>query len=148
MPRRLAVLLLVLLGLAVAPYPSSPASADCAAPQLSIDGEYSSRGDPIELQRGDEVTIEGRYFVDGCNDTGGGGAFGCSQDEPESTPPQQNVELQLLEKRSSATGISLGRADADGDGRATWTITVPSDAPTGSGVMRAGTSSELYVTVS
>lgn len=138
----------MLSGLAVAPYPSSPASAGCASPQLSVDGDLGSRQRPVELRRGDEVTVEGRYFHDGCDDTGGGDAFGCSTDQPEPEPPMQDVELVLLESKTASEGLPLAVTDADEDSKATWTFTVPDDAPVGRGILRAETSSELYVRVS
>jgi len=148
MRRGVVGLLLVLAGLAVAPYPSSPAAGGCVSPQLSIAGKLSSRQSPVELRRGDEVTVDGRFFHDGCDDTGGGDAFGCSTDEPEPEPPQQDVELVLLEKPADPEGVSLSVADADEEANATWTFTVPTDAPLGRGILRAGTSSDLYVLVS
>ena len=146
--RRVVGLLLVLSCVALAPYPSSPSAAGCAAPQLSVGGELSTRQRPVELRRGSEVTVDGRFFHDGCDDTGGGDAFGCSADEPEPEPPQTDVELVLLERSADVEGVSLSVADADEAARATWTFTVPADAPLGRGVLRAGTSDELYVLVS
>lgn len=139
----------MLSGLALAPYPSTPASAGCVAPQLSVAGDLGSRQRPVELRRGDEVTVDGKYFHDGCDDTGGGGdSLGCTTEEPEPEPPMQDVDLVLLEKRSGSEGLSLAVTDANEDSRATWTFTVPEDAPLGRGILRAETSGDLYVVVS
>ena len=134
-------------GLAVAPFPSSPAAASCVAPQLSVAGDLSSCQEPIELRRGDEVTVDGRYFHDGCDDSGGGDSFGCSSDEPELEPPLQDVELEFFEKAASTDGTVLGAADADDESRTSWTFVVPADAPLGRGVLRAAFSDVLFVVV-
>jgi len=140
-------LLLVLGGLAVAPFPSAPAAAGCVAPELSIAGDRSTRQQPIELRRGDEVTVDGRFFHTGCDDTGGGDSFGCTADEPEEEVPMDDIGLRLLEKPASTDGPVLGTADADDESRASWTFTVPLDAPTGRGVLRTASSDPLHVVV-
>lgn len=148
MTRRLALLLLVLVGLAVTPYPRSPAAAGCVAPELIIGGDPGSRQQPVELRRGQQVTVDGRYFHDGCDDTGGGDAFGCTTEDREPTPPMRDIELVLMERQSDASGIPLAVADADAGDEASWTFTVPADAPLGRGVLRTQTSGALFVRVS
>ena len=72
------VLMTALVGLAVVPLPTSPASAGCVAPWLSFDGDYPASDERVPLMRGEEVTVLGRAFRDGCNDTGSpSGGFGC-----------------------------------------------------------------------
>jgi hypothetical protein len=136
-----------LAAVVVAPYPSTPAVGDCSAPQLSVGGDLGSRKTPVVLHQGAEVSVDGRYFVDGCDDTGGGDVFGCSHDEPEPEPPLQDAELELLDSTRSEHGLVLGVADADDRGDISWTVTVPADAPLGRGVLRAAVSSDLYVVV-
>jgi hypothetical protein len=133
--------------LAVAPLPSTPAAAGCAGPQLSVGGDFGGRDSPVTLHRGEEVTVDGRYFVDGCDDTGGGDAFGCSEDEPEPEIPVEDARLELLESDASEDGLVLGEADADDAGRVSWTVNVPADAPLGRGVLRAAFSDGLHVVV-
>lgn len=135
------------MAVALAPFPSTPAVAGCAGPQLSVAGDLGSRRAPVELQRGDEVTVDGRHFVDGCDDTGGGDAFGCSTEEPEPEIPVHDARLELLESAGSTDGLVLGEADADDAGRVSWTVTVPVDAPLGRGVLRAAFSDDLHVVV-
>jgi hypothetical protein len=137
-------LLLVLGGLSAAPYASSPAAADCGGPQLSIDG--ASAYDPatsVPLRRGDEVTVEGRYFVQGCDDTGSTGSLGCSpDDEPD---PMSDIELRLV---GTGASVALGVEDANADGLASWTFTVPETAPLGAARLEAADYwEEFHVTV-
>ena len=133
--------------LVLAPLPSSPAAGSCAAPQLSVGGDFGGRDSPVTLHRGEELTVDGRYFVDGCDDTGGGDAFGCSEDEPEPAVPLEDAQLELLDSARSTSGLALGVADADDHGRIAWTVTVPADAPLGRGVLRVTRSGDLYVVV-
>ncbi len=70
---------------AIAFAPLGSASADCANPYLFVgDGE-----DRPVLTTDSPVTIEGRAFVDGCNDTGTSSALsGCSPSkDPEKEEP-------------------------------------------------------------
>ncbi len=138
---------MALVGLAVAPLPSGPAAAGCVAPELTIGGDHGSRQQPVELRRGQEVTVEGRFFHEGCDDTGGGDTLGCTTEQPEPTPPMEDVELVLLERQSDAAGLPLGVADANAHDEATWTFRVPADAPAGRGVLRTQTSGVLFVHV-
>ena len=135
----------MLLGLAVAPFPASPAAADCAGPQLTIDGEQAH--DPataISLRRGDQVTVDGRYFVQGCDDTGTSGGLGCSPDNE--AVPMHDIELRLVP--GSGTAVSLGMEDANEAGGTSWTFTVPDDAPLGAAQLEAVDYSEpFHVTV-
>lgn len=117
------------------------------APELSIAGDRSSRSQPIELRRGNEVTVDGRFLHEGCDDTGGGDAFGCTAEEPEPEIPLQDVELELLEKATSTDGTVLSTADADDESKASWTFTVPLDAPVGRALLRAAFSDPLHVVV-
>jgi hypothetical protein len=126
------VLLAALAGLAVVPYPSSPASASCVAPWLSFDGEYPAADARVPLVRGEEVTVVGRGFREGCNDTGSSsGVFGCSgEDMGEEETPLQDVELFLVQQRPTLLQVSVGVEDAGtaDEGRlgwVTWTFTVP-----------------------
>ncbi len=113
----------LLLGLAVAPFPQQPASADCGGPTILAEG--------LDLRRGEEVTVGGRSFVDGCRDMMTcSGVLGCSRCEYTDPPPapMRDVELRLEQGRRS---WSLGTADADDAGEATWVVNVPEDARRG-----------------
>jgi hypothetical protein len=136
-----------LTALALAPLPSTPAVAGCAARELSVAGDLGSRQSPVVLVRGEEVTVDGRRFIDGCDDTGGGDAFGCSTDEPEPEIPVEDARLELLESAAGEHGLVLGEADADHAGRVSWTVTIPVDAPLGRGVLVAAFSDGLHVVV-
>lgn len=113
----------LLLGLAVAPFPQQAASADCAGPTILTDG--------LDLRRGEEVTVGGRSMVDGCRDVMTcSGVLGCSRCEYADPPPAplRNVELRL---EQGGRSWSLGTADADDAGEATWVVVVPEEARRG-----------------
>jgi hypothetical protein len=116
MRHALLVLLAALLGLALAPYPDSPASASCVGPSF-VD-------DRIVLERGAEQSVEGQWFHDGCADTGSCSAVlgcqSCEYDDPES--PSQDVELRIAQRGRS---WALGTVDAADSGRVTWTFDLP-----------------------
>ena len=115
----------VLLGMAIAPFPHTPASASCAGPYL----EASQR---LVLDRGTTTTVEGRAFVDGCQDSMGCsevlGCSHCEYDEPTTTP-LQDVTLRL---RQGQRTWRVGSENADGDeGRVIWTFDVPAGVSPG-----------------
>ena len=116
----LPLLLAALTGLALAPYPQAPAIGSCAGPYLK-DAEH------LVLSRGVTTTVEGRSFVDGCQDSMscGVGCEGCEYDDP---PPTPMTDLQLRLRQHGQTW-KLDTADADTeDGRlgwAAWTFDLP-----------------------
>lgn len=121
-------LLLVLLGAAaLSPWPSPGASASCAGPSISVVG---SQVDPPELEPRTSIVVEGRGFVDGCDDNGTSDGGGCDNDEPrEGEAPLSDVELTI---RQGGHEWILGTADAgtaesDELGRVTWTFTLPTE---------------------
>lgn len=140
-----------LLGLSLAPYPSLSASASCAAPMLFIEGHQHDH-QPLDLHPGEEVTVSGRGFVDGCDDVGeGSSAFGCSG-EDASEKPLEDVELVALQGRSMPNRTSLATADAgsaDGDrlGWISWSFTVPASLEPGAAVLKTVGSEPLRVRI-
>jgi hypothetical protein len=145
-------LLTALLGLAVVPYPAAPATASCAAPWLSFDGDFPGRG-RVEVVRGEELTVQGRGFVEGCDDTGGGSAFGCSgEDVRELEKPLQDVELVVLQGQPTMEQTPLAVADAEGAvddhlGWITWTFIVPASLDPGPAIIKTEGSEPLRVRV-
>ncbi|WP_243056260.1 hypothetical protein [Nocardioides sp. SR21] len=113
--------------LVIAPFPEAPASASCAAPYL-MDAEGRV------LQRGATTTVEGRAFVNGCQDSMScsAGCHACEYDSPPETPIE-DVRLQLAQDGRT---WDLDVADAgternDQFGWVTWTFAVPADATPG-----------------
>ena len=124
MRRPSTLLLATLLGLALAPFPQSPASASCAGPHLDVE-------DGRMLSRSAAVTITGQWFVDGCQDTMScGTGLGCDSCEYDDPPPLPYDDV-ALELRQDGRSWELAVVDADKDGSATWTFTVPGDARRG-----------------
>lgn len=95
---------------------SDGVSASCAAPQLRLVG--AGRTEPPVVTAGSEVTLAGRYYVDGCNDTG------------QHTASQPlTVTLLLLRGDSVA---QLGKVQAHGElGTFRTTVRIPTDFPAG-----------------
>jgi len=113
----LLVLLATLLGLSLAPYPQTPAAASCAAPYVG-DGR-------IVLVHGGEQDVEGRGFVDGCQDSMGCSASpGCHSCEYADPAPQPSTDVELRLRQAHHTW-ALGTADADDSGRVTWSFELP-----------------------
>lgn len=124
----------------LAPWPQGAASASCAAPTLRVDAQAQ----PV-VARGVAVTVHGRYFVNGCNDTGTGSGSGCSgRPKPEPVTPRKEVALSI---RQGARTWALGTADADRQGRVTWIITTPADLRPGQAVLLADSADQLRVLV-
>ena len=146
-------LLAGLLGLALVPYPGSPASASCAAPRLSVEGHAQDQ-QRVTLRPGEEVTVTGRGFVDGCDDGGEGPTgLGCSGDDGgEAEVPLEDVELVAVQGRPTPEQMTLGVADAgsaedDELGWITWTFTVPESLSPGPAVLKTEGSEPLPVRI-
>ncbi len=131
--RRSWFLALVLVALSLVPVGTSTAS--CSGPTISV-GELAR---PV-LTRGASVTVDGRSFVDGCNDQGGGDVFGCREVEPEPVVPLEDVVLRL---RQSGRSWDLGTSDAGSAkdnrlGHIAWEGRVPADVRPGRATLVAG----------
>jgi hypothetical protein len=124
---------------------SQPARASCPAPQLAI-GKYGALT-PVVLRARDSTTVTGRYFVDGCNDTGGGtvSSFGCD-DRVEPPPRTPLTQIELTLRQQGRTWV-LGTSDADEDLNARWAIVVPADVRPGRATLAAGPSETLVLTI-
>lgn len=135
--------LVVALSIVAAPWPGAPATASCAAPYLNLAGDLPPPAP------GGELVVEGRAFVDGCNDTGGSTVFGCSVDEAEPAVPRRAVTLRL---RQGGNECDLGIADAgsaeDGElGQITWLVTMPEELRPGPATLLADGGEPLSVEV-
>ena len=106
-----------LIGAAVIP---APAEASCAAPWIEVQTD--------EFSPGDQVHVAGEFFLDGCNDNGGGSACSPFPQAPEPEPPMTGVRLELRREGSVLDAVEV---DADNDGRLQATLTVPADAQPG-----------------
>lgn len=130
MQRTPLLLLAAMLGVASAPLPQPPASASCAAP-------YLKATEPLALDRGASVVIEGRAFIDGCHDgMSCSGVLGCESCKYDDPPPEpfEDVNLRLVQGDRSWL---LGSTDAETaennhEGWVTWNFGVPVGADPGS----------------
>ncbi|MCL8027488.1 hypothetical protein [Nocardioides bruguierae] len=133
--RVLPLLLLAgLLGASFVPPAGGAASASCAGPSL----------DRVRVVAGDPGTVTGQAFVDGCDDGGGGDAFGCTSEEPEPVVPLVAVDLVLVQDGSR---YPLGTADADASGAVTWDVTWPNGVTPGRARLVADDSTSVDVRV-
>lgn len=123
------LLLTALLALAVVPYPQVRASASCAAPYLDL-------SERPKFERGDRVTIEGKAFVTGCQDSEscevGCGADSCKSDDPPPTP-MRGVQLRLQQgDRTWRLDVADAAAAEDNRlGQVSWSFELPADARPG-----------------
>jgi hypothetical protein len=121
--RGYSLLMAGLVGLVLAPFPQSAASASCVGPSLQ-------GADALVLDRGGAASVEGRFFVDGCRDTmsctGAPGCQRCKYDEPPEEP-QQDISLELRQRGHAwVVGTAdAGTAEDDRFGEVTWTFDVP-----------------------
>lgn len=134
------VLLAVLVGLSVAPLGSAHGS--CAGPELSVAG---ATAEPPVLYTGRPLVVEGRHFVEGCDDQGQGqdSFLGCSVGEPESEEtPMSSVRLTLVQgdRKWPLGTVDAGTGEERADrGHTTWEFRLPKDVVTGEATLVAGT---------
>jgi hypothetical protein len=125
---RIRLLVAVALLVATAPFPGGPASASCAGPSIDVE-----RG--TALAPGGALRVEGRHFVDGCQDTGTCPAFGCGACEYDDPPPEpmEDLSLRLVQgDRSWVLGTADAGTAADGEqGQVIWSVELPEDVRPG-----------------
>ena len=132
--RRFLLLVALLLGLAMLPYPGSPAVASCAGPSLEVhNGQV--------LERGASLLIEGRVFVDGCQDSmscsRGLGCDSCKYDDP---PPRamDDVTLRLVQgDRTWELGVADAEESGDHLGWVSWPVELPRGVKPGPAMLEA-----------
>lgn len=120
--KRAVVLIITMAGVSL--LPSGGSSASCAGPTLTVVGTPTL---------GRSLVVEGRAFVEGCNDTGSRDVFGCSTSTPEPEIPFEDVRLVLRQgERSWVLGTEdAGTAEDNKLGHVTWDVQVPSDVRPG-----------------
>lgn len=144
---RLSFLLLVaaLGGLAVAPFPKTPASASCTGPYFEV-------AEGLVLERGTTVTVEGRGFAEGCSDSMGcevgPGCDDCEYDDP---PERPMTEVALVLRQGNRTWElavdDAGSAADDRLGWTSWTFEVPADVKPGRARLLASPAQPAPVTI-
>jgi hypothetical protein len=101
-------------------------SASCAAPYVETS--------PRQAQPGQILTVVGRYYLDGCYDTG----------ESRETEPLDDLLVTFTQGTETT---EYGRYDADPDGTVQTTIAVPAQAEPGLAEVTLGTGSPALVLV-
>ncbi len=132
--------------------PWSPANAGdpCETATLTIEGAPPG---VVALRRGQEVTVTGRGFVDGCGSPDAGPLLGCHRREPVGEPTSmRGVELEVVGGRVTRREITLGVADAGAGpqqrlGEISWTVVVPDGQVQGPARLQAEASSGFAVGV-
>lgn len=136
-----------MLTAAITPWPTWTASAGCVAPYLRID---DAREELPIVTRGATVTVEGRAFVEGCNDTGGSSGFlGCSAQEDEPVLPHEDILLRITQgdRQWELGREDAGSADEDQLGHVSWTITIPDGLKRGRARLVADASDSMPILV-
>jgi hypothetical protein len=147
MRRSALALVAASVAVALAPFPPFSASASCAAP-------YLKGTEDLVLQPGTEVTIQGRAFVHGCQDSMGcEEGFGCDDDDCEydgpEVEPMEDVVLRLVQRGHTwqLDVADSGVADDNQLGWVTWTFTVPADVEAGPAKLVADESGPVRIRV-
>jgi len=117
------------------------AGASCAGPTIvSITPEArpaatpSGQTRPVVLHPGEAITVTGRGFIDGCNDTPGPGCMGGG------AVTQKAAHDVALVLNRSGSGTRLGQANAGDPATGysiEWQVTLPTDLPPGSAQLTA-----------
>lgn len=124
------------------PAPHDAASASCVGPMLE-----TRDAAPPTITPGQRLTVVGRFFLDGCNDTRVVvRSYGCSTHEqaPEVVRPLDDVTLSL---QQGGHTWRLGTADANSAGRVRWVVTLPVDLEPGRATLVTDQSRGLRVVV-
>jgi hypothetical protein len=94
-------------------------SAGCTGPEVDIDRHSARAGDPL--------VVTGRYWFDGCNDTGGGSCFGSMPEEVET--PTEGIDIDIRRVGGAEWTRLVEDIDADEDFRIRSEIEVPDMEP-------------------
>ncbi|MEO7979636.1 MAG: hypothetical protein ABI807_01855 [Sporichthyaceae bacterium] len=155
--RRLAVLATAAAAMGLTVPASSAAS--CVGPQISAVGQAAPttptplptdrRGRDVALvavAAGGDLTVTGRWFLDGCNDTSS--STGCSG--PTKPLPQPAARHVALVVEQDGHAWTLGYADASGPRhgwRVRWEVALPVDLAPGPATLTArGAEAPVVVT--
>jgi hypothetical protein len=131
---------------AVAPWPVTPAAGSCARPYLYIGDPQPARPVPVTTST---VTVQGRAFARGCNDTGTVNVFGCDTSRREVEEPMTEVTLTVQQgSRSWWLGTeNAGTAEENRLGQITWTVRLPADVAPGRALLVAPQADPLPIRI-
>ncbi len=118
-------------------YPWDAAEGGCVAPELRVPGATGAR--PV-LPAGTALSVRGVRFVDGCDDTGGGSALGCSGPERETERAQRQVPLELVQggRRWNLGSADAATASSGRLGQVVWEVRLPDAVRRGPATLEAG----------
>ncbi|MGH2825755.1 MAG: hypothetical protein ACRDKF_02155 [Actinomycetota bacterium] len=97
----------------------SSSKAGCVGPEVEIDRRSARPGETI--------LVTGRYWFDGCNDTGGSSCFGPAREETET--PTEGIDIEIKRRGGSEWKRLVENVDADEDFRIRSQIEVPNLKP-------------------
>ena len=132
-------LIVIAVAAVAVPIPlGNSASASCAGPYLSL----AKGAAHIHLAPGSAVTVTGRAFVRGCDDTGGASesGFGCGSAEPRTQmKPMKRVALVLKQghRQWRLEVENAENAAHDRIGYVTWNVVLPARLALGRAVLIA-----------
>ncbi len=131
----------------LAPWPVTTAAASCASPFLYIGDPQAHRPVAVTASR---LTVQGRAFARGCNDTGGADVFGCDNTPREVEAPMTGVTLRLQQDgRSWSLGTrDAGTAEEERLGQVTWRVRLPADVAPGRALLVARGAEPLPIRIS
>jgi hypothetical protein len=131
---------------AVAPWPATTAAGSCASPYLYIGDPQAVRPVPVTTF---DVTVQGRAFVRGCNDTGTVNVFGCDTSPREVEAPMNDVTLTLRQgSQSWRLGTkNAGTAEQNRLGQISWVVRLPADVAPGRALLVAPQADPLPIRI-
>ncbi|HET6165621.1 MAG TPA: hypothetical protein VFE07_02230 [Marmoricola sp.] len=145
MRRRLSVLVIAIAAITV-PGPQEAASASCVGPMLHVGDAHR----PVVV-RGARMIVEGKFFMDGCDDVVAVETTGCTAHTEQRDPasPMKDVTLSI---RQAGHVWTLGTADAgtaknDSLGQVTWAVVLPTALKAGRATLVADQAQGLTVVV-
>jgi len=118
-----------LLTLLALPVPANPATASCVGPYLFVGKvQHDTVIDPAAA-----LSVSGRAFARGCDDTGASSIFGCQSSQGERTTAMRDVVLLLKQgDQHWRLGVAdAGSAEHQRLGHITWHVQVPTGVQAG-----------------
>lgn len=145
-PKRVRALRMVGVLASASGCSGSAGAGDCPAPSFAATSSNASPDQgPLSAAAGEQLTLSGVGFLDGCTDS-----IVVAGDGPGSGPAVESPEVGVtlaLAGAGTSDAVVLATIDADADGRWGTTVTLPDVAP-GDYVLTASPADPLPITLS